>query len=167
MKIYHIQSHYIKNGKWYGKISATLTYNPQLDPSEGQEYCRSNIDFSMGLHRPNKKTGELEYKGQVPLEKRWDEKFESSRVENGSKWAPMKRHYREIKGGISGQDWKIRLDCTNRNNMKNVEQAYTLIVTIDSENEESDIYTEMVNGLKSRGFAINNLQLRNDVQLRN
>lgn len=51
--------------------------------------------------------------------------------------------------------------------MKNIEQTYTLIVTIDSENEESDIYTEMVNGLKSRGFAINNLQLRNDVQLRN
>ncbi len=120
----------------------------------------------MGLHRLNKKTGELVYTGQVPLEKRWDEKFESSRVENGSKWSPIKRHYRKIKGGIYGQDWKIRLDCTNRNNMKNIEQTYTLVLTIDSENEESDIYTEMVTGLKSRGFAINNLQLRSDLQVR-
>ena len=106
------------------------------------------------------------YTGQVPLEKRWDEKFESSRVENDSKWSPIKRHYRKIKGGIYGQDWKIRLDCTNRNNMKNIEQTYTLVLTIDSENEESDIYTEMVTGLKSRGFAINNLQLRSDLQVR-
>ena len=121
----------------------------------------------MGLHRLNKKTGELEYKGEVPIEKKWDEKYETFRVENGSKWAPVKSHYREIKKGIHGQDWKIRLDCTNRNNMKEIEQSYTLIVTIDSKNEESDIYTEMFTGLKSRGFAITNLQLRDDVQLRN
>ncbi len=156
-----------KNGKWYGKISATLVYSPKLDSNEGQEYCRSNIDFSMGLHNLNKNTGELVYTGKVPLEKRWDEKYESERVKNGAKWAPIKRHYRHIKSGLSGSDWKIRLDCTNRNNTNNVEQEYTLIVTIDSENEESDIYTEVVNGLKSRGFAINNLQLRSDIQLRN
>ena len=50
--------------------------------------------------------------------------------------------------------------------MKNIEQTYTLVLTIDSENEESDIYTEMVTGLKNRGFAINNLQLRSDLQVR-
>lgn len=156
-----------KRGKWYGKITATLVYNPKLDSSEGQEYCRSNIDFSMGLHNLNRQTGELEYKGQVPLEKRWDEKYEAERVKNGAKWSPIKRHYRHIKNGIQGQDWKIRLDCTNRNNTNDIEQSYTLIVTIDSESEQSDIYTEMVNGLKSRGFVINNLQLRNELQLRN
>lgn len=155
------------NGKWYGKILATLVYNPILDPREGQEYCRSNIDFSMGLHRLDKKTGELKYKGEVPLEKRWDEKFESQRVEHGAKWAPSKRHFRHIARGLNGQDWKIRLDCTNRNQMGMVEQPFTLVITIDSENDESDIYTEMVTGLRNQGFSVNNLQLRSDIQLRN
>lgn len=155
-----------KNGKWYGSILATLLYNPILDSREGQEYCRSNIDFSMGLHRLNKKTGELEYSGQVPIEKRWDEKYETSRVENGAKWAPIKRHFRKIKNGIVGQDWKIRLDCTNRNNVGSLEQKFILIVTIDSENTETDIYTEMVRGLRNQGFSINNLQLRSDVKIR-
>ena len=109
----------------------------------------------------------LKYKGEVPLEKRWDEKFESQRVEHGAKWAPSKRHFRHIARGLNGQDWKIRLDCTNRNQMGMVEQPFTLVITIDSENDESDIYTEMVTGLRNQGFSVNNLQLRSDIQLRN
>lgn len=121
----------------------------------------------MGLHKVNEKTGELKYNGQVPLEKRWDEKFERERVANGAKWAPYKRYFRNIKNGLEGQEWKIRLDCINRNNMQIIEQKFILVLTIDSENDENDIYTEMVTRLKSQGFSINNLQLRSDIQLRN
>lgn len=155
-----------KDGKWLGEILVTLLYNPPLDEKEGQEYCRTNIDFKMGLHTLDKKTGKLEFHGKVPMEVKWDEKFEKQRVENGFKWSPIKRHYRNIKNGIEGTDWKVRLDCTSRNNIQIEEQEFIVIITIMTADENADIYTEMYNELRERGFIINNLQLQNEIQIR-
>lgn len=38
----------IKNGFYTGQIIATLVYDPILDPSQGIEYCQSNIDIKFG-----------------------------------------------------------------------------------------------------------------------
>lgn len=38
----------IKNGYYTGQIIATLVYDPVLDPSQGIEYCQSNIDIKFG-----------------------------------------------------------------------------------------------------------------------
>ena len=35
----------IQNGFYTGQIIATLVYEPILDPSQGIEYCQSNIDL--------------------------------------------------------------------------------------------------------------------------
>ena len=71
----------IKNNKYIGEIGMTLAYLPPLDPKYGQEYCRTNIDVSFGTYS-YLQNGKIDYKGQVPLEAKWDEKFEAARVEN-------------------------------------------------------------------------------------
>lgn len=38
----------IRNGYYTGQIIATLVYNPILDPSQGIEYCQSNIELKLG-----------------------------------------------------------------------------------------------------------------------
>lgn len=38
----------IRNGYYTGQIIATLVYDPILDPSQGIEYCQSNIDIKFG-----------------------------------------------------------------------------------------------------------------------
>lgn len=38
----------IRNGFYIGQIIATLVYDPILDPSQGIEYCQSNIDIKFG-----------------------------------------------------------------------------------------------------------------------
>ncbi len=38
----------IKNGYYTGQIIATLVYDPILDPSQGIEYCQSNMDVKFG-----------------------------------------------------------------------------------------------------------------------
>ncbi len=38
----------IRNGFYTGQIIATLVYDPILDPSQGIEYCQSNIDLKFG-----------------------------------------------------------------------------------------------------------------------
>ena len=159
MKDFPYPKSLIKNNKYYGEIGMTLVYLPPLDERYGREYCRTNIDVSFGTYQ-NLQNGKIEYKGQVPLEKKWDEKFENSRVENGFKWSPIKSYYRKISKGINvGDGWKLRVDMTARNGLQIMSQDFVLIVTI-KDPEENDIYTEIVQELKDRGYNTNNLETR-------
>ena len=155
----------IYNGKYHGEIGMTLVYNPILDVNYGSEYCRVNIDASFGTYKYGP-DGKVEYKGQVPIETSWDEKYEKSRVENGFKWNPVKSYYRKISNrGINVADgWKVRIDMSPRSGMV-PPQEFVLIVTIKDPNK-NDIYTEMVNGLRDRRYILNNLETRYQIRQR-
>lgn len=144
----------------------TLAYNPVLDDRYGREYCRTNIDASFGMYHISK-SGKLEFKGCVPLETTWDEKFEQSRVENGFKWSPIKSYYRKIsdRGINAGESWKIRIDMTPRNGLVVPAQEFVLIITI-KDHKGHDIYSEVVNGLRERGYITNNLETRQQIRQR-
>lgn len=149
----------IKNNKYIGEIGMTLAYLPPLDERFGREYCRTNIDASFGTYSYSQ-DGKPEYSGQVPLETKWDEKFEVARVENGFKWSPIKSYYRKLKKGIQLADgWKLRIDMTARNGMYVPSQEFVLIVTIKDPNK-NDIYSEIATGLRERGYITNNLETR-------
>lgn len=149
----------IKNSKYIGEIGMTLTYLPPLDERYGREYCRTNIDVSFGTYS-YLQNGKIDYNGQVPLETRWDERFEAARVEHGFKWSPIKSYYRKLKKGIQIADgWKLRIDMTARNGMYVPSQEFVLIVTIKDPNG-NDIYSEIATGLRERGYITNNLETR-------
>ncbi|NBJ71687.1 MULTISPECIES: S8 family serine peptidase [Clostridia] len=154
----------IRSDKYYGEIGMTLVYSPVLDQRYGSEYCRTNIDVSFGTYVQD--DGKIDFKGQVPLESAWDEKFEKSRVENGFKWSPVKSYYRNISRGIKVKDgWKIRIDMTPRSDIIAHEQEFVLIITIkDSFNH--DIYSEVVTGLREKGYITNNLETKQQVRFR-
>ncbi len=155
----------IRNGKYFGEIGMTLAYNPILDQRYGREYCRTNIDVSFGTYKymPD---GKINFRGCVPLESSWDEKFEKSRVENGFKWSPIKSYYRKIKKGLQVADgWKIRIDMIPRSGLIVTPQEFVLIVTI-KDPQGHDIYSEVVNGLRLRGYTINNLETRQQIRQR-
>lgn len=155
----------IRNGKYFGEIFMTLAYNPDLDERYGMEYCRTNIDVSFGTYRLVD-NGSPDFKGEVPLESNWDEKFEKSRVENGFKWSPIKSYYRNISRGIDEKDgWKIRVDLNARNNVSVHNQEFVLIVTI-KDPDGNDIYSDIVNGLRERGYITNDLETRQQVRQR-
>ncbi len=156
----------IRDGKCYGEIGMTLAYNPILDDRYGREYCRTNIDASFGMYHISK-SGKLEFKGCVPLESTWDEKFEQARVENGFKWSPIKSYYRKIseKGIKAGEGWKIRIDMTPRNGLVVPAQEFVLIITV-KDPQGRDIYSEIVNGLREQGYITNNLETRQKIRPR-
>ena len=155
----------IRNNKCFGEICMTLAYNPILDERYGKEYCRVNVDASFGIYKI--KNGDIKYSGQVPLECAWDEKFEQSRVENGFKWSPIKSYYRKIsnKGILAGDGWKIRIDMNPRNGFIAPPQEFVLIVTI-KDPLENDIYSEVINGLRERGYITNNLETKQQLRYR-
>lgn len=149
----------VKNNKYIGEIGMTLAYLPPLDERYGREYCRTNIDVSFGTYS-YLADGRIDYKGQVPLETKWDERFEVARVENGFKWSPIKSYYRKLKTGIQMADgWKLRIDMTARNGMYVPAQEFVLIITIKDLNG-NDIYSEIATGLRERGYITNNLETR-------
>lgn len=155
----------IRNGKYFGEVTMTLVYEPLLDARFGSEYCRTNIDVSFGAYI-TKSDGKLEFKGEVPIDARWDQKFEQERVRNGFKWSPTKSFYRKMSRGIQEKDgWKLRIDLTPRNDLDFTEQEFVLIVTIKAD-EDADIYSEMVRELRQQGHITNNLETRQDIRTR-
>lgn len=157
----------IRNGKCFGEIGMTLVYNPFLDERHGREYCRTNIDVSFGIYKYSPDSKNIKYKSEVPLERSWDDKYEISRVENGFKWSPIKSYYREISKGIKkGDGWKVRIDMTPRNNFSVFAQEFVLIITIKDPTGKNDIYSDVVNGLRERGYMTNNLETRQQIRQR-
>ena len=147
----------------------TLAYTPVLNEQFGNEYCQVNIDASFGMYSKHRNP---EYKGEVPLERSWENKYEKAMIESGFKWSPIKSYYRKISNGITCKDgWKIRLDMTPRNNLQVASQEFVLLVTIrnleESDNLESkNIYTEVVQGLNKLGYVVNDLEIRQQIRQR-
>jgi hypothetical protein len=155
----------VRNGKYYGTIGMTLAYSPELDHRYGREYCRTNIDVSFGTYK-FLTNNDIKYAGQVPLERSWDEKFEKSRIKNGFKWSPIKSYFRKIHKGIQlGDGWKIRIDINPRGRSYLPPQEFVLITTIKDPSGE-DIYSEVVNGLRERGYVTHNLETRYQIRQR-
>lgn len=155
----------IQNNKYIGEIGMTLVYLPPLDSKYGREYCRANIDVSFGTYSCREDES-IVFKGQVPLEAKWDEKFEASRVANGFKWSPVKSYYRKLRRGIKIEDgWKLRIDLTSRYGLYVPSQEFVLIITIKDSNG-NDIYSEITNGLRERGYITNNIETKYQIRQR-
>ena len=156
----------IRDGKCFGEIAMTLVMDPIIDDRYAGEYCRLNIEASFGIYGFNPKEGKREFKGMVPMEAAWNDKFEKARVDFGFKWNPIKSYFRKIKNGIDYREgWKIRIDMSPRSGLEARAQEFILIITI-KDPDGKDIYTELVNGLRSRGHSLNNLQTRHVLRQR-
>jgi hypothetical protein len=161
----------MRSGKCYGEITMTLVYNPLLDERYGKEYCRTNIDVSFGVYKYMKDrfgNEKIKYRGCVPIDSSWEEKYENSRVRHGLKWSPIKSYYRKIgnKGIDAWDGWKVRVDMNPRNNLIVAAQEFILIITIKDPEGKNDIYTEVVNGLRERGYNTVNLETRQQIRQR-
>jgi hypothetical protein len=152
----------IESGLCKGEIAMTLVYNPILDKKFGEEYCRTNIDVSFGTFGYDK-NNKISFKGHVPLERVWDEKFEQSMVENGFKWNSIKSYYRKLSRVEFREGWKLRIDVTPRGREPILPQEFILVMTIRAPNN-NDIYTEMINGLRDKGFITVNLETQQTIR---
>jgi len=103
------------------------------------------------------------FKTQVPLVKKWDEKYETSRVQNGFKWSPIKSYSRVMKRGINSRPWRLRIDSVARLADNYDGQEFVLIVTLSSI-EGSDIYSEVIQLLRERGYMFNDIRTQSRVQ---
>lgn len=153
-----------RNGKCYGDIRMTLVYTPQVNASFGQEYCRTNIDAHFGTYDYIDDEGHIKgFSSEVPIVKKWDEKYERFRVENGFKWNPIKSYARSITKGIAGKPWRLMIDSVARLGENYDGQEFVLFVTISDPNK-GQIYDEVIQALRERGYYHSEVKIHNRIR---
>ena len=153
-----------RNGKCYGEIKMTLVYTPKIDASFGQEYCRTNIDAHFGTYDYLDDEGNVKgFSSEVPILKKWDEKYERSRVENGFKWNPTKSYARSIKKGIEQKPWRLMIDSVARLGENYEGQEFVLFITI-SDPQRGPIYDEVIQALRERGYYHSEVKIHNRIR---
>lgn len=142
-------------------ILMTLVHEPYLNAAFGSEYCRSNIDVSLGTYDVGT-DGKRHQKKQVPEDpKLVGSAYERDLVEHGFKWSPVKVYRREMVRGISGQVWRLDLSVQHRANHVPLDlDRAVLIITVSDPKRVAPVYDEMVVQMNRLGWAATDLQIR-------
>ena len=161
---------YIDDDRVKADFLMTLAYHPDLDASFGSEYCRTNVDVSLGTVKQilvqDKVTGKDKYvdrmTGQVPPDDPViGQGYEADQVKEGFKWSPLKVYRRERVRGITGALWRLQLDVHYRSNHLPLHGAKAvLIVTISDPEKLAPVYNEMVVQMQLLGWGATDLQLQ-------
>ena len=146
-------------------ILMTLVHDPDMDGSFGSEYCRTNIEVSMGTHDVGK-DGKKHQRKQVPEDPRLGGKaYEKDLVEHGFKWSPVKVYRREMVKGVSGQNWRLDLSINHRSlHVPSGPSRAALVITIADPARKAPVYNEMVAQMNSLGWQATDLSVQSRVR---
>lgn len=156
-------------GKVIGEFVVTLVYDPPLDANAGSEYCRTNVDVSLGTYKIDPKTGKRKHNQEIPIESGDTHSREKTLVEHGFKWSPVKVYRRKVTRGISGDMWRLKMTMLNRSGFApdNQEQNVALVITLIGPKENSPVYDEMVRLMSRNGWEVENLKVEERYRLGN
>ncbi len=143
----------------------TVVYEPELDASFGSEYCRTNVDVSLGTvstYTDDKGRHREKKKGQVPEDFALiGTGFETDQVKQGFKWSPVKVYRRDRVRGITGELWRLDLSVHYRAGHQPAKAAKAvLVLTISDPEKALPVYDEMVVQMDRLGWAANDLQVQ-------
>jgi serine protease AprX len=143
-----------------GEFVMTLVYDPPVDPTAGAEYCRVNVDVSLGTFDVGK-DGKRHHMGKIPLEPADAHTlYEEYQLEHGFKWSPLKV-YRKRLERTGGDHWRIFLRMFHRGNNDTGElQNVALVVTMQDPQKKADVYNEVVREMNLNGWVTQNLEVR-------
>ena len=142
-------------------ILMTLVYEPELDASFVSEYCRSNIEVSLGTYGL-RNDGKYHHKKRVPQDPHLAGRgYEKDLVANGFKWSAVKVYRCKMVRGISGQRWRLDMSVHHRTgHFPSASQSAVLVITVADPNKAAPVYNEMVVQMNSMGWATQDLQIR-------
>lgn len=156
-----------RGGKAYLRAEAfmTLVYHPPVEWHSGPEYCRVNIDASLGVVRRDSE-GKLRQVRQLhPVSRELEEGMEKDLIEKGMKWSPIKLYYRNFKKTRSSKNWRLVLHMLQRQGfVQTAPQDITLLITVRDPNGHAFVYDSLVREMTRLNWKINNLQIRSRVK---
>jgi hypothetical protein len=151
----------LTDGTLKGEMTVTLAYEPPLDGTFGAEYCRTNVDVSLGTYEADD-DGARAHKRQVhPFPARLDTSaFEKGLIEQGLKWSPIKAYRRVMPRGVSADVWRLVLAATDRSGMSNTNVRVAVVVTIAGLDHEAPVYNDIVKAMNRLGWSAMDVQIR-------
>ena len=154
------------DGRVFGEIIMTVVSEPPLDARFGAEYCRRNIDVSLGTYAPGK-DGKSHHHKQVPEEpKDIRDMYERQLVEHGFKWSPVKVYRRQIPRGIEGDQWRLVVEVQDRVNHFDLRPTPTaILITIRDPKMQLPVYNEVVRQMATSGWVTQDIQVQDRVRM--
>ncbi|WP_236531280.1 S8 family anti-phage peptidase IteS [Pseudomonas syringae] len=158
---YPIPESLITNGKFRGEIIITAAYAPPLDADAGSEYVRANVEVSFGSLEDGTITG------RVPMD--WEEGqngYESTQVEHGGKWSPVKVHRKVFPNGIDVKTWALQATVFLRAFEEPLAQTIpvSLVVTLRSLDRNPNVHAEGLRALATKNWVHTTLPVRVPIQ---
>jgi len=149
------------------EVFMTLLYEPPLDRNFGVEYCRCNVNASLGTVLCNPTTGKEEYSREInPVPKELSEAYEEDLIKHGYKWSPLKLYHRKFSRGPEGKMWRLTMEMLNRSDFESdEEQDVVLIVTIRGRKPNLPVYDELVRAMERLGWGAQDLQIQSRLRL--
>lgn len=153
-------------GKVRGEFVITLAYDPPLDLAYGAEYCRRNVEVSLGTYNPD--TPKAEHRKKIPCEPRDISKlYEKHLVEHGFKWSPVKVYREEFPRGTEGEHWRVVVSAEDRKGASNPDPTpLALIVTIRDPSRQLPVYDQVVARMSQSGWITQDLRVSERVRTR-
>jgi serine protease AprX len=149
------------------EIFMTLMYEPPLDRNFGVEYCRLNVNATLGTVDIDRKIGKEKYNREVgPVPKDLSDGYEEELIKHGYKWSPLKLYHRKFSRGPQGKYWRLTLDVLHRSDFESDdEQEVVLIVTIRGRRANMPVYDELVREMDRLGWGAQDLQVRSRLRM--
>jgi len=155
------------DGRVFGEMVMTLAYEPSLDLSFGAEYCRTNVEASLGTYDVQA-DGKRHQVSQVPPEpKDVSRLYEAEQVANAFKWSPVKVYRRQFSRGATGTDWRLRVEASHRSGpVPTPTQDFAIVITLRDPGQSLPVYDEVVAKMAAAGWISQDLQIHHRVRSR-
>jgi hypothetical protein len=152
----------MQDGTVRANVLMTLLYEPELDASFGSEYCRSNVEVSLGTYDVDPKDGRRHQKGVIPTDPHLEGGgYEKDLVANGFKWSPVKVYRRNMVRGVKGGLWRLQMSVHHRSGHNQTEALNAvLVITVADPLKRSPVYDDVVVRMTQLGWAQYDLPLR-------
>lgn len=153
-------------GKVKGEFFITLSYDPPVDSSFGAEYCRTNVDVSLGTYDVGK-DDKRHHRMQIPPEpKDLSRLYEKQLIEHGFKWSPNKVYHRLVPRGIAGDIWRLHVSVTHRAGFHtDIPLTAVVVVTMVDPDGKGRVYDETVALMNQLGWESHNLEVSDQIRL--
>nr|BFD65309.1 S8 family peptidase [Bdellovibrio sp. HAGR004] len=155
------------DGKTKGKFSLTVVYDPPLDPNFGAEYCRCNIEVSLGSASTTD-FGNISVRSVVPpAPKNVRALYERSQVENGFKWSPVKVYQKQFPEGVNVNRWALRASLTSRKQYTTTSAVRCVaVLTIEDPDKILPVYRDFVSSTQAANIEFERMQEINRTRIR-
>ncbi len=150
----------LENGAFRAEITATLACESALDGTFGAEYCRTNVDLSLGTYLLDEENDRNHSRQISPFPKREANAKEKKLVENGFKWSPVKVYRRSISRGVQGDQWRLAVMATDRSGAQNVPTRVAMIITIADIERREPVYNDVVVAMNRLGWHTADVTLK-------